>query len=202
MLSEVGASDNGVLVIDNGTCFMVAALSSWLWIIGQMAKKPRNRKPPKRIATGRKSQAGRQGAVAARPVVTMPASSYSPVESAYNPKFCAVVIAQGELGKSETQMALACNVTRATLRRWAKDPTKPEFVAAVSLAHDLSRMWWENTGQENLKQFGFQSGLYNKIISCRFRKDYGDQVDVNHGSDPDRPVVTKIVREIIRTPET
>lgn len=165
-----------------------------------MAKKPRNRKPPKRIATGRKSQAGRQGAVAVRPSVA--SSSYSPVESAYNPKFCAVVIAMGEQGKSETQMALACNVTRATLRNWAKDPDKPEFRQAIALAHDLSRMWWEQTGQENLKQFGFQSGLYNKIISCRFRKDYGDQVAVEHSGDAERPVVTKIVREIIRTPGT
>lgn len=166
-----------------------------------MAKKPRNRKPPKRIATGRKSQAGRQGAIAARP--PGPVSAYSPVESAYHPKFCAVVIAMGELGKSETQMALACNVTRATLRKWGKDVnSKPEFVQALSLAHDLSRMWWEEKGQTSLDKFGFQSGLYNKIISCRFRKDYGEHVDVNHGSDPDRPVVTKIVREIIRTPGT
>lgn len=165
-----------------------------------MAQKKRNRKPPKRIATGRKSQAGRHGAVAARPAAAP--RTYSPVESAYDPKFCAVVVEMGKLGKSETQMALACNVTRATLRRWAKDPTKPEFVEAVSLAHDLSRTWWEEAGQENLKTFGFQSGLYNKIISCRFRKDYGDSVAVEHGSDPDRPVVTKIVREIIRTPGT
>ena len=108
----------------------------------------------------------------------------------------------GELGKSETQMALACNVTRGTLRKWAKDPSKPEFVQAVSLAHDLSRMWWEEKGQESLDKFGFQSGLYNKIISCRFRKDYGDQVSVEHSGDAERPVVTKIVREIIRTPGT
>lgn len=167
-----------------------------------MAKKPRNRKPPKRIATGRKSQAGRHGAVAARVPATVAKATYSHIESAYDPKFCAVVIAAGAEGKSETQMAIACNITRATLRNWARDPKKPEFGAAVALAHDLSRTWWEQTGQENLKQFGFQSGLYNKIISCRFRKDYGDAVDVNHGSDPDRPVVTKIVREIIRTPGT
>lgn len=157
-----------------------------------MDMKPKKKGSKGTLATGRPHQRGR-AAPSGRKVGRPPLS-----ESLYNERMCDIVIAAGREGKSENQMAVACNVTKNSLRNWAK--SHPEFAYAFALARQLSLSWWEETGQKNLKTFGFQSGLYNKIVSSRFRNDYGEHVDL--GSNPDRPVVTKIVREIIRTPGT
>lgn len=116
-------------------------------------------------------------------------------ESKYDPRFCDVVVRMGGSGASETEMAVnGCGVVRATMRRWAKEHA--EFGEALSFAREASLAWWETTGRARLRTQGFNTHLYNKIISSRFRADYSDRIV--HSSDPDEPVITRIERRIVR----
>jgi hypothetical protein len=93
----------------------------------------------------------------------------------YRKEYCEEVIKLGAAGKSMAQMAVHLNVDRITLRNWSK--VHDEFFTALSRAKELSQAWWEEAGQRGLDMQGFNAGLYNKIVSARFRDDYGDRTE-------------------------
>lgn len=116
----------------------------------------------------------------------------------YDPKFCRVVLMMGGEGASETEMAvLGCGVVRATMRNWAKQ--FPEFKIALDMAHEAALVWWETQGRRNLRRGGFNTGLYNKIISCRFRGEYGEHLKLL--GDANEPVAITAVRRVIVDPK-
>ena len=90
----------------------------------------------------------------------------------YRKEHCATVVELGRLGKSKAQIAATLDVARNTLDNWAE--THPEFLNALTRAHDLAQAWWEDKGQTGLETPGFNSSLWAKQVSCRFRDDYTD----------------------------
>lgn len=118
-----------------------------------------------------------------------------PALTLYKTAYCRVVIEMGGYGASETEMAvIGCGVVRATMRNWTR--IHPEFKQALEFAKDASQAWWEQTGRTRLRTVGFNTNLYNKIISCRFRADYSERVV--HAGDPDQPLFTKIERRFVK----
>lgn len=114
--------------------------------------------------------------------------------SRYDPLFCRGIMKAASEGKSETYWAvMVCGVTRATMRAWRE--THPEFKEAFMMAKNLEMLWWEEKGQRSLTRMGFNTALYNKIVSSRFAK-YNDKVVVE--GDEDKPIThVHTVRRVI-----
>jgi hypothetical protein len=95
----------------------------------------------------------------------------------YDPAFCDVVIAQGKLGKSIVQMALACGVCRNTLKGWAAE--HPEFLTAFTLAKEYSLQWWESIAQTHMIEepgaAKINQGVWSRSMAARFPDEYTEK---------------------------
>lgn len=92
----------------------------------------------------------------------------------YLPKFCKKVEQLGRKGKSLEQISSSMDVDAATLRDWAD--IHPEFALALTRAKTLEMAWWEDMGQDSLKLKGFNTGVWSKSVSARFRAKYSDRL--------------------------
>lgn len=107
--------------------------------------------------------------------------------STYDAAYCAQVIDLGRQGKSQVQIACSLDVDPATLRDWAK--AHEEFALALTRAKAEEQNWWENKGQDGLTADKFNSAVWAKSMSARFRDDYTERKEV---SGPDGgPIATK-----------
>lgn len=93
--------------------------------------------------------------------------------STYDPIYCQTVIEQGKLGKSITQMAVACNTVRSNFDYW--EEMHPEFSAALAHAKQLSQDWWESAGQTGMMTNNFNASVWKHMVASRFRDDYADR---------------------------
>lgn len=113
----------------------------------------------------------------------------------YHPRFCAIVLEMGKEGASECEMAVnGCGVPRTTMREWVK--RYPDFRDALLLAKDHSLAWWETTGRFQLKNNQFNTKLWQKIVSSRFRPEYSERFLLV--GDPDEPVMVHRVERVIK----
>jgi hypothetical protein len=87
------------------------------------------------------------------------------------------VIEAGKLGKSITQMAVACDTVRSTFDYW--EELHPEFSAALTRAKALSQDWWENAGQTGMLTQGFNANVWKHMVASRFRDDYADRKETS-----------------------
>ena len=106
-----------------------------------------------------------------------------------------VIVHYGGRGLSHVQMARALGVGRTTLSRWAKKC--PKFSAAFELARDCAQAYWEELGERNLGNESFNSTVYNKIMSCRFRRDYGNK----HPDRDEKPNELHTIKRVLIKPE-
>lgn len=113
----------------------------------------------------------------------------------YDPAYCDRVIELGKEGKSQIQIACALNVDRTTMLGWARD--HEEFQTALTRAKEYEQDWWEGVGQQALFADKFNSAVWSKSMSARFRHDYADKL--THSGDPESPIqaVTRIERVIV-----
>jgi hypothetical protein len=109
--------------------------------------------------------------------------------STYKPEYCEKVIELGRDGKSPTQIAVAIGVSRSTMLSWADQHL--EFSAALTRAKECEQAWWEDTGQTGLRADKFNSAVWAKSMSARFRDDYTERREL--AGVPDRPIETKEV---------
>jgi transposase len=93
--------------------------------------------------------------------------------SDYKPEYCERVIELGKAGKSRVQIAVALDTSRASMDRWAE--AHPEFRTALTRAKECEQDWWENKGQEGLTADKFNSAVWSKSMSARFRDDYTER---------------------------
>lgn len=100
----------------------------------------------------------------------------------------------GSLGMSEIEIAQEIGVARSTLRRWA-EKYPDTFGLDWEMAKEASQAWWERTGRKSLFVRGFNCATYNKLITCRFRRDYSDKVTIQ--GDSEHPLVTHIIRQVV-----
>ncbi len=112
--------------------------------------------------------------------------------TSYLPEYCERVIALGKEGKSQVQIACSLAVDPASLREWAKVHT--EFSLALTRAKAEEQNWWENKGQDGLTADKFNSAVWAKSMSARFRDDYTERKEV---SGPDGgPISTKATLDV------
>jgi len=118
----------------------------------------------------------------------------------YRPEYCQVAIDCGKEGKSIAQIGLACGVAKGTIYNWMRQ--HPEFLNAMKDAVSFAQAWYEDAGQKGLTADKFNSAIYNKIVSCRFRDDYSDASTVytktieSKTDEVPETQVDKIAREI------
>lgn len=93
--------------------------------------------------------------------------------SYYDPAYCERVIELGKQGKSQVQIAVALEVPRTTLLRWADE--HEEFRTALTHAKECEQDWWENAGQAALTSKEFNSVVWTKSMQARFRDDYTER---------------------------
>jgi DNA-binding XRE family transcriptional regulator len=85
------------------------------------------------------------------------------------------VEALGKEGKSPEQIAGTLDVDRATLINWGE--SNPEFLTALTRAKAFEQQWWEDVGQKALFADKFQSPVWAKSMSARFRDKYTERSD-------------------------
>lgn len=88
----------------------------------------------------------------------------------YKPEYCRRVIELGKDGKSQVQIACALEVDPKSLRDWAE--AHEEFSLALTRAKAEEQNWWENAGQQGLFADKFNSAVWSKSVSARFREHY------------------------------
>jgi hypothetical protein len=99
----------------------------------------------------------------------------------YDPVLREKVIDLGKEGKSKAQIAAALEIARNTLDNWAE--AHPDFLSALKEAHDLALAWWEDKGQAGIDAGAgnFNATAFIFQVKNRFRAEYRDQQDHNHG---------------------
>ena len=96
-------------------------------------------------------------------------------------KLLDAVIAYGEQGYSEVEIAHAIGVERITMKGWAdvnNDRCVHEFATAFARARLASQSWWEDkarTGQVGSERGLVHPSVWKHVVSCRFREDYADE---------------------------
>jgi Helix-turn-helix domain of resolvase len=90
----------------------------------------------------------------------------------YDPTYCDEVIEWGKQGFSKTHICTLLGITRETLYNWTQ--TYTEFFDAINKAMHHSQVWWEQRAMWGITQPAsqFNTGLFNKMVSCRFPHDY------------------------------
>lgn len=96
----------------------------------------------------------------------------------YDPAYCERVIELGMEGKSEVQIAVALGVPRANLHYWKNE--HPEFLAALTRAKECEQAWWEDKGMSGLDADKFNSAVWSKSMSARFRDEYTERRETKH----------------------
>lgn len=123
--------------------------------------------------------------------------------SEYKPEYCDVVIECGKNGDSITQMAVACDVVKDTLKDWSA--RYPEFSVAFSKAKELSQTWWENKAKEHLVELPggakINSGLWGKIMAARFPAEYRDNSKVELTGADGGAIQTSVTVEFVKSGE-
>lgn len=114
----------------------------------------------------------------------------------YDPGFCERVIELGRQGKSLTQIAVSLGFSKATLLGWAEKHI--EFSTALTRAKECEQAWWEDQGQSGMTADKFNSAVWSKSMSARFRDDYTERREL--AGVADRPIETKEVsrRDLVR----
>lgn len=93
----------------------------------------------------------------------------------YKEEFCQLAIECGKKGMSIAEIGAECGVSKQTVYNWMK--THKSFFDAMQTAVSLAQSWYEKMGRENVitdNDKKFNTALYNKIVSCRFRDDYSE----------------------------
>ena len=96
--------------------------------------------------------------------------------SKYDPAYCEQVVALGKEGKSLTQIAVALDVPKSTLISWSN--AHLEFSTALTRAKECEQAWWEQKGMDGLTADKFNSAVWSKSMSARFREDYTERREV------------------------
>lgn len=97
----------------------------------------------------------------------------------YKEEYCQLAIECGKKGYSIAEIGAECGVSKQTVYNWMK--THKLFFDAMQTAVSLAQSWYEKMGRENViteNDKKFNTALYNKIVSCRFRDDYSESSTV------------------------
>lgn len=113
----------------------------------------------------------------------------------YRKEYCERVIELGKQGFSYAEMAADIGISKQTLYNWRD--AHEEFFDALNIARTNSQAWWENVGRNALFADKFQSGVYNKRISCMFADDYTEKQAVDLASSDGSMSPTDSARDAV-----
>ncbi len=119
--------------------------------------------------------------------------------SLYDPSYCERVIDLGKAGKSQVQIACALDVDPKTLRDWAEK--HEEFSLALTRAKAHEQDWWETAGQQGLTADKFNSAVWSKSMSARFRDDYTERTKQEHSGPDGGPIAVQRIERVIVDPK-
>lgn len=100
----------------------------------------------------------------------------------------------GARGYSLAQIAFIFGVSRDTLYEWGRK--NRSFSDALARAREAAQNWWEVVGQSSLFATKFNSFVWNKIVSSRFRKDYTDRKGLPY--NPTEPETIEAAAEVMQ----
>jgi hypothetical protein len=92
----------------------------------------------------------------------------------YKPEYCNDVVEWGKLGKSKAWICAELEIVDQTHRNWCD--VYPDFLEAMKLAELKSQQWWEDCGQNATDGRPFNSPVWVKNVSSRF-KDYREKTE-------------------------
>jgi DNA-binding XRE family transcriptional regulator len=104
----------------------------------------------------------------------------------YEPWMCEKVIEWGRAGKSRAWIAGNLGVAKSTMQRWEAE--NEDFQAAITYAHTLSQIWWEDKGQDALENREFQASVWSRSMAARFPDDWREKVGHVGGGKDDEPI--------------
>lgn len=90
----------------------------------------------------------------------------------YREEYCELVKDYGKQGFSIAEIGLELNVCKQTIYNWMK--THEKFFDAIQEAVSFAQGWYEKEARMGLTADKFNSALWNRIVGCRFRDDYGE----------------------------
>jgi hypothetical protein len=100
----------------------------------------------------------------------------------YHPSYCQRVIELGKQGYSPCQIACELETDRETIIGWTTGKGSgedgPRFATSLARAKLYEQAWWEERGRKGLDDRHFNAHLWVKIMTCRFRQDYSDRVEL------------------------
>lgn len=91
----------------------------------------------------------------------------------YRPEYCDEVIELGKEGKSVAQMCAHFDISRQTIDNWASQ--NPAFLEAFTRAKVHMQAKLEEMGFNGLTSDKFNSTLWAKTMSARFREEYTER---------------------------
>lgn len=96
--------------------------------------------------------------------------------SKYDPVMCQTLLKMMKEGKGPTQVASKLGIASSTLKSWASDTTKPEFMEAIEQGRTDYQAYWEEIGQKGiLGQIDkFNAAVWIFQMRCRFREEWND----------------------------
>jgi len=91
---------------------------------------------------------------------------------------CDRMVAAGDQGMSEVEIACEIGIPRQTMRDWAEGGKDPRFSAAFARAKEASQAWWERNARE--AKIGTLPGqinpsIWKHVVACRFKEDYSER---------------------------
>jgi len=109
----------------------------------------------------------------------------------YDPKWIDSLPDMFSQGQSVLEVAVELGISKDSIYEYAK--LYPEFSDSLTRGRAISQAWWEKMGRENLfdtddydgetKQScrrKFNTSLWAKNVSCRFRADWTDKQEIEH----------------------
>jgi hypothetical protein len=120
----------------------------------------------------------------------------------YRPEYCDGIIEFMKDGKSITQYAAEIKISRTLVYDWAK--AHPEFQEAMETAVTASEAFWENWGQQKVKEndpITNSTWMIFMMKNCyKWRDKHADEdskqvINVNFGYDPEVPLDVETTTE-------
>ena len=144
----------------------------------QVKKPARAKAQPKAKKTAKKPRASTGKHAGGRP-------------TEYDPEWVEKLPGMFRQGQSVLEVAVALNISKSAY--YVYEAEHPEFLDASTRGKEISQAWWEKQGRVNLfdtetynaktktsTRKSFNSSLWSKNVSCRFRKDWTDKTELEH----------------------
>lgn len=147
-----------------------------------------------------------QSNLAPTPQPAEPAAKRPPWRpSKYRPEYCELVIEMGSKGFSVVEMAAEIGVARSTMEgEWTWK--YQDFSEALEQARQLSQLWWERIGRNNLlvpKDGGtFSQAMWSRSMAARFPRDWRENKTFGlEGPDGKPLTIYTVVERVIVDPK-